>query len=197
MDRKELFRLLDARLAGKHDEPCHDEALWARAGADRAVLVVDLSGFTRVTKKRGILHFLSVHRRAVALALPRIAENDGRCLKLDADNVLASFPRVTGALATARSLLHAADALNATLDEDDRVHVCQAVGFGRVLELDDDVFGDEVNVTFKLGEDVARRGEILITDGAWARAKEEGEHLEGEVRSLEISGVTVTYRALR
>jgi len=196
VDRSELFRLLDARLAGTGDEACTDEAIWARAGVHRAILVVDLSGFTRVTKKRGILGFLSVHRRAVALAMPRVAAHGGRIIKLEADNVLATFPRSTDAVAAARALIEGARALNAALEEDERVHVCQAVGFGRILELDDDVFGDEVNVTFKLGEDVARRGELLVTEGAWARAAEEGTRLEGEARTTELGGVVVAYHAL-
>ena len=37
------------------------------------------------------------------------------------------------------------------------------VGFGDVLELDGDVFGAEVNLASKIGEDLARPGEVLLT----------------------------------
>jgi class 3 adenylate cyclase len=32
-----------------------------------------------------------------------------------------------------------------------------------VLKIGDDVFGDEVNLASKLGEDIAKAGEILMT----------------------------------
>jgi len=197
VNRSELFRLLDARLAGATDASCGDEAIWARAGAHRAILVLDLSGFTRLTKKHGILHFLRVHRRAVGISLPRVATHGGRCIKLEADNVLATFARVTDAVAAARGILDDADAMNAALPDDDRVRVCQAIGWGRILELDDDVFGDEVNVTFKLGEDVARRGELLLTEAAWSQAQGEGTRLEGEHRAADLGGIAVAHHALQ
>src|SRR5213079_3309198 len=125
-----------------------------------------------------------------------IAAHGGRCIKLEADNVLATFARVTDAVAAARTLIEGAAALNASLDEDERVHVCQAVGFGRILELEDDVFGDEVNVTFKLGEDVARRGELLVSERGWAQAEAEGVRLEGERRTTDLGGVAVPFHAL-
>ena len=40
------------------------------------------------------------------------------------------------------------------------------IGFGQVLELDHDVFGLEVNLASKLGEDLARAGEVLLTPSA-------------------------------
>jgi class 3 adenylate cyclase len=35
-----------------------------------------------------------------------------------------------------------------------------------VLDLDGDVFGAEVNLASKIGEDLARPGEVLLTPGA-------------------------------
>jgi len=40
------------------------------------------------------------------------------------------------------------------------------VGFGDVLDLDGDAFGAEVNLASKIGEDLARPGEVLLTPGA-------------------------------
>ena len=41
------------------------------------------------------------------------------------------------------------------------------VGFGPVLVVDDDtVYGDEMNLACKLGEDLAERGEVLLTPRA-------------------------------
>jgi class 3 adenylate cyclase len=38
------------------------------------------------------------------------------------------------------------------------------IDYGRYLRLVDDVFGDTVNLAYKLGEDLAGRGEILVTE---------------------------------
>ena len=65
--------------------------------------MTDLSGFTRLTKKHGILHFLSVFGRAIRLASPHIADNKGTLLKTAADNMIAVFPDRKDALAAAKS----------------------------------------------------------------------------------------------
>ena len=44
------------------------------------------------------------------------------------------------------------------------VLLCIGLGFGRVLRIGDaDVFGAEVNAASKLGEDIAKAHEILVT----------------------------------
>jgi class 3 adenylate cyclase len=42
------------------------------------------------------------------------------------------------------------------------------IGTGEVLDLGRDVFGLEVNLASKLGEDVSRPGEVLLTEAAVA-----------------------------
>ncbi len=49
-------------------------------------------------------------------------------------------------------------------DEED-VLLCVGLGYGQVLRIGDaDVFGREVNAASKLGEDIAKAGEILVTN---------------------------------
>jgi class 3 adenylate cyclase len=48
----------------------------------------------------------------------------------------------------------------------DRLRFSYGIGFGDVLELEEDVFGLEVNLASKLGEDHARPGEVLLTSSA-------------------------------
>ena len=42
------------------------------------------------------------------------------------------------------------------------------IGYGDMLDLDDDMFGLEVNLASKIGEDLARPGEALLTPSAAA-----------------------------
>ncbi|MGZ3478119.1 MAG: adenylate/guanylate cyclase domain-containing protein, partial [Polyangiales bacterium] len=167
--------------------------IWEQCGASRAILIVDLSGFTRLTKKHGILHFLTVYRRAVRLAEPILAR--GRSIKREADNLLYSFESAHDAYLAALELVHASAALDATVDHDARVLPCVGIGFGRILELADDVFGDEVNLAFKLGEDVAVAREILVTEGFVEQLAKEGVTLESDARDIELGGVPVRYFA--
>ena len=76
------------------------------------------------------------------------------------------------------------------------MYPCIGIGFGRVLELTDDVFGDEVNIAFKLGEAVATKREILLSEGALTRARSEGAELSIEERTEDLGGVPVRYYVL-
>lgn len=193
MTRRELFALLEQRVSDPSLAAEQERAIWERCGTERALLVLDMAGFTRLTKRHGILQFLAVYARACAIARRAIEGAGGEHVKSEADNVIATFDRVMDALAAARAIHAESAALDRTLPEDDRVEACLAVGFGRFLRLADDVYGDEVNVTFKLGEDVARPREILLTEGAHARLAAEGHAVEVEERAARTSGIELRF----
>jgi len=197
LSREELFQILEERITDPPRAHEIDGDVWARCGADRAIFVSDLSGFTRLTKKHGILHFLAVFRRANTLFTPILERHHGRCVKHEADNHIYVFARASDAIAAAREIVAATRALDDSLGEDERVYPCIGVGYGRVLELTDDVFGDEVNIAFKLGEDVATRREILISDAAFAQLDQEGTSVDTEAREEEIGHVMMRYHAVR
>ncbi len=197
MTREEFYRRLDGRPTDSAAVAAFDREIWRDAGARRAVLVTDLSGFTRITKARGILHFLSVFRRCVALASPEISKVGGTLVKTAADNLLAVFPEPTQALAAARAMIASAAAANAAWEPDSRVRICAGIGYGDILLLEDDLFGDEVNVAYKLGEDIARPDEILLSEPAVARLRERGEapELRGPVDEAVGSASLTFFRA--
>lgn len=145
--------------AGNHPEKTSEieKKIWEQSGVDRAILVTDLTGFTRLTRENGILHFLTCYRRAVHIAEPIILSHHCHFRKKEADNVIASFPSVSNAVNAAREII------NTPLNE---VKFCMGIGWGRIIELEDDIYGDAVNLAFKLGEDVANGGEILLSEDA-------------------------------
>src|SRR5687767_4360030 len=159
LSREELFQLIERRLDDPSAASAVDEEVWKQCGVERAIFVSDLSGFTRLTRKHGIVHFLAVFRRSSRMAMPVLDARRGRCVKREADNLIYSFERVSDAVAAAQKIVADTIELDPQLGEDDRVYPCIGIGFGRVIELRDDVFGDEVNIVFKLGEDVARKRE--------------------------------------
>ena len=192
-DAAELARLLDAR--NEHPESLAeiDGEIWQRFGRTRAVLVLDMCGFSRLTMRYGITHFLAMIRRLNLIVRPIIAEAGGRLVKTEADNVFATFDDVPAALAAARAIHRNLDAANTFLPEDWDLHAGIGIGYGPLLLIgEDDLFGSEMNVASKLGEDVASRGDILLS--AAARARVESDDGVSEI-PVQLSGLTL--RAFR
>jgi class 3 adenylate cyclase len=102
--------------------------------------------------------------RSYELTIPLVAEHGGTLIKNEADNLIAIFERPEPAVRCAVAIQEAHRAWHASAAEPDRLHVCIGVDYGPFLRLTDDVFGDAVNLAYKLGEDLARRGEILVTE---------------------------------
>ena len=192
-DAEELARMLDAR--NEHPESLAeiDGEIWRRFGHTRAVLVLDMCGFSRLTMRYGITHFLAMIRRLQTIVRPVIAAGNGQLVKTEADNVFATFDDVPQALATARAIQRSLDVANTFLPEDWDLHAAIGIGYGPLLLIGDhDLFGSEMNVASKLGEDVAGRGEILLSSAARERVEAESDTVEIPVQ---LSGLTL--RAFR
>ena len=58
------------------------------------------------------------------------------------------------------------------------------------------IYGDEVNLAFKLGEDVARGREVLLTEDAYGKLTADGEAIDATACSVEIGGVPLRYYRL-
>ena len=58
--------------------------------------------------------------------------------------------------------------LNRGRPENEQLRFSYGIGYGDVLDLDEDMFGLEVNLASKLGEDLAEPGEALLTPSAAA-----------------------------
>jgi len=58
--------------------------------------------------------------------------------------------------------------MNRSLPANERLRFSYGIGYGDVLDLDADLFGLEVNLASKIGEDLARPGEALLTPQAAA-----------------------------
>lgn len=140
----------------------------ARLFARRGIVYTDTADFTRRTVRDGILHFLMVFDRVVAAAAPLLRRSGGEIVKVEGDSLLLRFPDASAAC-------RGVDALQRLLRDWNRVHPAgesmrfsYGIGYGDVLELEEDVFGLEVNLASKIGEDLARPGQVLLTPAAAA-----------------------------
>ena len=177
--RADLEASLDALLDRPDERTELEAAIEADFGRDCAVLVLDMSGFARETQLRGIVAYLATLRELRRVATPAVDGRGGAVVKAEADNLYCVFERVPDAIDAGREIMasHGAAGIG--------------IGYGRVLDVGDDVWGNEVNLASKLGEDLAVAGEILLTEAAFDRVE-----LAGEERRASISGLELRYFAL-
>jgi class 3 adenylate cyclase len=194
--RRTLERLLDRR--NQHPEHLAeiDRAIKAQFEEQHAILVLDMCGFSRLTMKHGIIHYLALIQRMQRVVLPRIAKARGALLKTEADNVFATFADVPKAFSAAESILAELTLQNRGLPEDWDVHVSIGIGFGALLMVGEhDAFGNEMNLASKLGEDLAQAGDIFLTEAAFARMGARKRLLVR--RSAPVSGLRLKYYSAR
>lgn len=162
-----LHKMLALRNSEPHRASEIDAEIWQQLGSEGAILVIDMSGFTRTTKEFGILHFLAMHRQAMELCRPKISDWTGLTLKEDADNLIAILPKTSNAIHAAIQIQKDAAAYNQSVEYARQIGICIGISYGRILKTDQDVFGDPVNVAYKLGEDIADPWEILVSDAGY------------------------------
>jgi len=168
-----------------------EESLWGDYGAEYAVFVLDMSGFSMLTRKYGIVHYLSMVRRMQLTTEPIVKSYGGSMIKYEADNCFAVFPDPLSAVNAAIAMQHAFSAANLLTSDDLDIHIACGIDFGKILMIGhEDCFGDPVNRASKIGEDLAAAGEILITKEAMQMIPEEAG-IKAHELTLSISGITI------
>jgi len=166
-----------------------DAQLWREYGAERAVLVLDMSGFSRLTTRYGIVHYLSMVRRMQVTAEPIVDGFAGTLVKFEADNCFAMFKTVDAALRAALELNDAFERANFDTPDDLDIRISTGIDYGPILVIENrDFFGDPVNRACKLGEDLASPGEILLTRAAMDRLT---TPIESTPTQFTISGIAI------
>jgi adenylate cyclase len=145
-----------------------DARVLSRLARPLAVVFTDTDDFTRKVARDGIVHFLMAFDRAVRALTPDLERVGGRLVKVEADSLLIVFPDVAAACHGVARVEGRLAQANRGQPAGDRLAFSYGIGFGPVLELERDVFGLEVNLASKLGEDRARPGDVLLTPSAAA-----------------------------
>jgi class 3 adenylate cyclase len=168
------------------------EQLWKKFGVHKAVFVMDMSGFSRLTEVYGIVHYLSMVRRMQLVTEPIIHQHAGNVVKFEADNCFAAFDNPYDAVQAALALNTAFSTMNIFTDEQFDIRVSIGIDDGDVLMIGGpDYFGNPVNCACKLGEDIAAPGEILISERAFQQIPASAG-LIGEPMVITISGVEIS-----
>lgn len=162
-----------------------------------AVLVLDMSGFSRLTHEFGIIHYLAMIEQMDSSSRPAVEGNGGTVIKQEADNLFAIFETTRRAVEGALDIFRGFDAVNAAVPGSRDLYGSVGIGFGDLLVIGkEDLFGDEMNCACKLGEDLANPGEILLSRNAHAAL--DPTLFDFEPRQYAIGGLTIdAFRFLR
>jgi class 3 adenylate cyclase len=121
-----------------------------------AIVFVDLSGFTRLTRERGdesaVVAATSLQRNADAIA--RL--HGGRLVKLLGDGAMLRLGDATVGVQAALDLMEA-------MTDEGALSPHAGINVGPVIERDLDVFGQTVNLASRIA-DVAGPGEVLASE---------------------------------
>lgn len=190
-----LEKLLDE--LGEHPERIEDikkrvEDVFKQT---RTVMILDMSGFTRMTHQGQLISYLLMINQMKRLALPCVEAAGGILIKAEHDNLTCLFDTVEDSLAASKEITERLASANVILPSDRELYVSVGIGHGEILNVaNEDIYGDEVNLASKLGEDIAEQGDILMTTRAFEQLKD-GSGFTKE--TISISGIRAEfYRAV-
>ena len=135
----------------------------------RAILVLDMTDFTTSAISAGDMGSLLRILDAQKVALPALEEHGATLSHCFADDIFALFEEPTAALDAAIEIQRRVTAFNdSELASSFPTQCCIGIGYGQVLKIGPDLAqGAEMNMASKLGEDMARSREILLTENAY------------------------------
>ncbi len=127
-----------------------------------AILAADVVGYSRLmgVNEAGTLAALKAHRKE--LVDSRIAEHEGRIVKLTGDGMLVEFSSVVNAVACATEIQHKMRERNADVPEERRIEFRIGVNVGDIIFENGDIYGDGVNVAARV-ESIAKPGGVAVS----------------------------------
>jgi class 3 adenylate cyclase len=190
-----LMKLLDE--LGEHPERVHEltERIEDAFEQVRTVMVLDMSGFTRATQEGNVISFLLSINQMQRLVTPVVQDHGGIVVRAEHDNLTCLFDRVDDAIAASREITGALESANVILPSDKELYASIGIGHGTILNVENEaIYGNEVNLASKLGEDIGNLGDVLLTANAYDEVKSTG--VSCEQRKVSVSGLELNYFAL-
>lgn len=159
---KDFFRLQRGQMTEvEFNEKYHRE---------RAILAMDMTGLTSSAMHQGEIQSLLRILDAQRVAIPVLQNCGAELIRCFADDIVALFDEPNVALDAAFEIHRRVQVFNASsLSAELPTLCCAGIGYGRVFAIGPNLAqGDEMNRASKLGEDIARGNETLLTERAYA-----------------------------
>jgi class 3 adenylate cyclase len=145
-----------------------DKKIWDLFGNQYAIVFTDLCGFTKLSSEKGIIESVAKIYYMFKLLFPCVEKHNGILLSTVADSMLVIFKNLNNAVKCSIAMQQ--------ISCENEIELCVGVGYGKILKIGDaDVFGAEVNIASKLGEDVANKDEILVSENVYKKIKNKYE----------------------
>jgi adenylate cyclase len=123
------------------------------------VFISDMSGFSKLTREKGIAWFLAQIRRMELVAVPLLQKHQCELVKQYGDDLFIVSKDPKRLVAFAREFLAA---LEVEKQRGHPLNVSIGIAQGEVLRVGSDLFGEPVNRASKLGEDMGEAEELLL-----------------------------------
>src|SRR5437870_5580462 len=127
-----------------------------------AILAADVVGYSRLMGANETGTLAALKTLQTDFIDGKIAEHQGRIVKLTGDGMLVEFPSVVTAAACAADVQRGMRDRNAGMSQERRIEFRMGVNLGDVIVEGEDIFGDGVNVAGRL-ESIAPVGGITVS----------------------------------
>lgn len=170
--------------------------IWDRFGTSGATFISDMASFSSTSRSLGICHFLKMIHRTRQLISPIIETHGGILLKCEADNCYAFFKDASDAIRASFEVNSTLFHENQEREVEEHIYLSVGIDYGELLLVGtSDFFGDPVNTSSKLGEDLAIKGETLVTERALSHStftvNENVERMVARISDIEINYVKI------
>src|SRR5436189_1071367 len=128
-----------------------------------AILAADVVGYSRLMGANETGTLAALKTLQTDFIDGKIAEHQGRIVKLTGDGMLVEFPSVVNAVACAAEVQRGMRDRNAGVPQDRRIEFRIGVNLGDVIAEGEDIFGDGVNVAARL-EALAEPGGVFVSN---------------------------------
>ena len=142
-----------------------------------AILSLDMTGFTSSAMSIGELPSLLRILDAQRVCIPVLKDFGAGLIRCFADDIVAVFDEPNSAIDAAFEAHRRIELFNnSSLASKHPTRICVGIGFGKVFEIGPNLSqGDEMNRSSKLGEDIARANETLLTENAFEALKDRSD----------------------
>jgi adenylate cyclase len=160
------------------------------------IFAADVVGYSRLigVDEEGTIERFQAHRRE--LFDPKIAEHQGRIVKMTGDGFLVEFASPVRAVRCAIEVQQGMADRNADIPEDRRLAFRIGINLGDIVVEDGDVYGDCVNVAARL-ESIAEPGTVYISRAVREFIQDRAEVVPEDLGEKVLKNIAAPVRVFR